>query len=93
MNDHEKSDGLVSTREGAEQRCVSGRGGAGGKGPARGERGQQNPDTEPGKARQVRWTACAGSRGRGSTPLPAVAARPVLSAEDGALRTIDIFRG
>ena len=47
-----------STCEGAEQRRDSGRGGAGGKGPARGECGQQNASRTQSRARRVK---CAGS--------------------------------
>jgi len=48
-----------STCEAAEQRRASGRGGGGGKGPAQGERGQQNASRTQSRARRVK---CAGSR-------------------------------
>jgi hypothetical protein len=47
-----------STCEGAEQRRDSGRGGAGGKGPARGKCGQQNASRTQSRARRAK---CAGS--------------------------------
>jgi hypothetical protein len=46
-----------STCEGAEQRRASGRGGAGGKGPARGECGQQNASRTQSRERRAK---CAG---------------------------------
>ena len=48
-----------STCEAAEQRRASGRGGGGGKGPAQGERGQQNATRTQSRARRVK---CAGPR-------------------------------
>ena len=48
-----------STCEAAEQRRASGRGGGGGKGPAQGERGQQNASRTQSRARRVK---CAGPR-------------------------------
>ena len=44
-----------STCEGAEQRRDSGRGGAGGKGPARGECGQQNASRTQSRARRAKY--------------------------------------
>jgi len=48
-----------TTCEAAEQRRASGRGGGGGKGPAQGERGQQNASRTQSRARRAK---CAGPR-------------------------------